>query len=160
MRFDYSNPKSKWDLRFLQIAEHISTWSKDPSTKCGAVIVDRHRHIVSTGYNGFPRNMPDDKAKYEDRELKYKYIVHCEINAMTFAQQDLTNCTLYTYPAMSCSRCAGPMIQSGITRCVAPEATDDMKSRWGVDMEIATEMFRLSGVTLDIYIPEGSRIST
>ena len=27
-----------WDTRFLDLSEHISKWSKDPSTKVGAVI--------------------------------------------------------------------------------------------------------------------------
>jgi len=26
-----------WDARFLKLAEHVSQWSKDPSTKCAAV---------------------------------------------------------------------------------------------------------------------------
>lgn len=29
----------KWDQRFLELAKVVSTWSKDPSTKTGAVIV-------------------------------------------------------------------------------------------------------------------------
>ena len=29
----------KWDKRFLEIAHQVATWSKDPSTKVGAIIV-------------------------------------------------------------------------------------------------------------------------
>jgi dCMP deaminase len=29
-----------WDKRFLDLAEHVAQWSKDPRTKVGAVIVD------------------------------------------------------------------------------------------------------------------------
>ena len=33
----------KWDARYLKIAKDVSEWSKDPSTKVGAVIVgDKH----------------------------------------------------------------------------------------------------------------------
>jgi dCMP deaminase len=46
--------KHIWDLRFLTLAKTVSTWSKDPSTKVGAVIVDKNRRVVSLGYNGFP----------------------------------------------------------------------------------------------------------
>lgn len=30
----------KWNRRFVELAKNVSTWSKDPSTKVGAVIVD------------------------------------------------------------------------------------------------------------------------
>ena len=53
----------KWHKRFLEISEFISTWSKDPSTKVGAVIADIDNRIVSTGYNGFPKNVKDTKAR-------------------------------------------------------------------------------------------------
>ncbi len=33
----------KWDRRFIELAQHIATWSKDPSSRVGAVIVDEHR---------------------------------------------------------------------------------------------------------------------
>ena len=49
----------KWDRRFLALAEHVADWSKDPSTKTGAVIVRPDRTIASMGYNGFPRGMAD-----------------------------------------------------------------------------------------------------
>ena len=39
----------KWDLRFLELAKHISDWSKDPSTKVGCIIVGEDREIRSTG---------------------------------------------------------------------------------------------------------------
>lgn len=36
----------KWDLRFLHLAQYIAEWSRDPSTKTGAVIVDEDKRIV------------------------------------------------------------------------------------------------------------------
>ena len=67
---------SKWDTRFLSLAEHISSWSKDPSTKVGAAIIGPYRDIISLGYNGFPRGVEDTPERLENRELKYKMIVH------------------------------------------------------------------------------------
>ena len=61
---------TKWDQRFLKLAEHISGWSKDPSTKVGCVVVGEDREIRSTGFNGFPRGIADDAARLEDREQK------------------------------------------------------------------------------------------
>ena len=53
----------KWDERFLDLATHISGWSKDPSTKVGCVVVGEDREIRSTGFNGFPRGISDDNDR-------------------------------------------------------------------------------------------------
>ena len=45
----------KWHKRFMEVAELVSTWSKDPSTKVGAIVVGPDREIRSTGYNGSRR---------------------------------------------------------------------------------------------------------
>jgi dCMP deaminase len=138
----------KWDVRFLRLAEHVSLWSKDPSTKTGAVITDSQQRIVSLGYNGFPRGVADTNERLNNREIKYEMIVHCERNAIIFAQRDLKDCTLYTWPFMSCSVCAAMVIQSGITRCVAPYSDNP---RWQASFQLTTDMFKESGVQLDLY---------
>lgn len=136
-----------WDRRFLGLAQHVAAWSKDPSTKVGAVIT-RGRRIVSLGYNGFPAGVEDHKERYDDRETKYKMIVHAERNAIIFAQQDLTGCTLYTTPFMPCSACTGFVIQAGIKRVVAPRLPDELRGRWSEDMEVSKTMFHEAGVEL------------
>ena len=138
----------KWDTRYLELAKHISEWSKDPSTKTGAVIVAPNGSIISVGYNGFSRGVIDSDERYNDRDKKYKMIVHCERNAIIFAQRDLSGCTLYTYPFMSCAPCAGMVIQSGITRVVAPKSDN---SRWIEDFNIATKMFNEAGIDICLY---------
>ena len=64
----------KWDMRFIELAKHISLWSKDPSTKVGCVVVGEDREIRSTGFNGFPRGIDDDEDRLMDREKKYPLI--------------------------------------------------------------------------------------
>lgn len=140
--------QAKWDRRFLELAKHIATFSKDPSTQTGAVIVDASRRVVSMGYNGFARGVDDRPERYADRETKYRCIIHCEINAIIFAQRDLAGCTLYTWPFSSCAPCAAIVIQSGITRCVAPVLPADKAERWAKDMELAVLMFSEAGVDL------------
>jgi dCMP deaminase len=140
---------SKWDQDFLALARWFAQRkSKDPSTQTGAVIT-RDRQLVSMGYNGFARGVKDLPERYANRELKYRLIVHCERNAMLLAKQDLSGCTLYTWPFMSCSACAGMVIQAGITRCVAPSCPPDKLARWAEDMELAQMQFREAGVVLD-----------
>lgn len=138
---------TEWDQRFLDLAQHTAGWSKDPSTQVGAVIVDGNRRVISTGYNGFPRGVQDLPQRYQDRAIKYEMIVHGEVNAILFARQDLRACTLYTWPFMPCSRCAGPIIQSGISRVVAPYCHID---RWQDSFEMTQYMFREAGVELVI----------
>ena len=139
--------KIKWDKRFLNLAQHISTWSKDPSTKCGAVIADGKK-VISVGYNGFPQSIDDSPERYDDRELKYKMVIHAETNALLFAQRDLTGLTLYTWPFMTCNRCAVSVIRAGITRVVAPENTT---GRWLEEFTLATELFKEAGVEIKLY---------
>jgi dCMP deaminase len=141
---------AKWDRRYLDLAKLVASWSKDPSTQTGAVIVDPLGRVVSVGYNGFAVGVDDDPERYANRELKYKMIVHCERNAMLFAGRDLAGFTLYTYPFMSCSVCAGMVIQSGIKRCVAPHIPEDKKERWSDDMKLSAQMFFEAGVELDL----------
>lgn len=85
-----------------------------------------------------------------DRELKYKLTVHCERNAILFSHRSLKGCTLYTYPFASCSVCAALVIQSGITRCVAPLTPPELQERWGSDLELAQMQFQEAGVQLDL----------
>jgi dCMP deaminase len=138
--------QQKWDFRFLSLARFIASWSLDPSTKVGAVITDGRR-IISIGYNGLPQNVFDSSERLENREIKYKMIVHAERNAIIFAQRSLANCTLYTWPFMSCSACAGMIIQAGIVRVVAPINDNP---RWKEDFEIADIMFTEAAVKLDL----------
>lgn len=139
--------KAHWDERFLDLARYVAQWSKDPSTKTGAVIVDPNGTVLSLGYNGFPRGMADLTERYADREFKYAHIVHCERNAMLFAQRSLKGCTLYTWPFMSCAPCAAMVIQAGITRCVAPNSDNP---RWQADFTRVRTMFSEVGVQLDL----------
>lgn len=139
--------QAKWDRRFLDLAQLVSTWSKDPSTKVGAVIVDDVR-IVSLGYNGFAQAMPDLPEHYENRDEKYSRIVHAEMNAITLARATVKGMTLYTYPLMPCDRCAVQVIQAGITRVVAPTVTGELAERWEPVLKKARRYFAESGVTL------------
>ena len=134
----------KWDYRFLDMAQLVSGWSKDPSTRVGAVIVDPDRRVVSLGYNGFPVRVSDD-FRLDNREIKYKMVVHAESNALLFASTDLSECTMYTYPFMPCPRCAGMIIQAGICRVVSYKTNT---VRWAQEFEISREMFLESDVAL------------
>lgn len=137
---------TKWDKRFLRLAELVASWSKDPSTKVGAVIVDTQKVIVSTGYNGFHRHMKDSEERYADREYKYAHIIHGEENAILFADRDRLDCaTLYTVPFMPCSRCAVKIVQAGIIRVVSIHSENP---RWLPDFVKTAKIFNEAEVEL------------
>jgi len=137
----------KWNMRFLEMAKMVGSWSKDPSTKVGAVIVDDNRRVVSLGYNGFPKGVADNN-RLEDRNEKYKMIVHAERNALLFATTSVDNCTIFTHPFIPCPVCAGMIIQSDIRRVVSIQ-TDN--PRWQEDFEISRKMLEEAEVALIEY---------
>lgn len=133
----------KWDLRFFEMAKHIAEWSKDPSTKVGAVIYDSVFRLVSVGYNGFPRGVSDEKLRYDVKPTKYKLVVHSEANAILNARGSVESFTLLT-TKFPCSECAKIIVQSGITRVVSPPPGDG--EPWATDAQWSKLMFSEAGL--------------
>lgn len=129
------------------MAKLVGSWSKDPSTQTGAVIVRPDRSVASVGFNGFPRNMKDDPALYADREQKYSRIVHAEINALIHATGAVSGHTIYVYPLAPCDRCAVQLLQAGITRFVYPTTPEDQRGRWEPILRKASGYITEAGAT-------------
>jgi dCMP deaminase len=140
--------QDKWDHRFLRLSREVASWSKDPSTQTGAVIVTADRADIFHGYNGFPRPMFDLDHLYSNREEKYSRIIHCEMNALLKAGPMAKGATLYTYPFASCDRCFVHMAQGGITRFVAPKLTGERLARWGASLDKTRQYAREMGLEL------------
>jgi dCMP deaminase len=138
----------KWDLRFLRLAQEIATWSKDPTTKVGCVIIDPERRIVGTGYNGFPKLVPDFKEYLEDKIEKRLRVIHAEMNAMQFSTGKLEGSTLYCthHP---CASCAGVIIQKGISRVVVPKTISELGPDWIKSVQVAQSMFTSANVEFE-----------
>jgi dCMP deaminase len=143
-----------WNHWFLNLAKYISTASKDPSTKTGAVIVRPDKTVASMGYNGFPRGITDTEWLLANRDEKYKRIVHCEMNAILTAKEDLKGYTLYTWPLLSCDRCAVHVIQSGIKSVVAPSIPKGLEDRWGKSVDLTIQLFNEAGVVVNLIMVE------
>lgn len=139
----------KWDKRFLEMTKMVSTWSKDPSTKCGAVIVRPDLSVCSVGFNGFPRGCDDSPELYAQRDLKYERVIHAEMNAIVAAKEPLVGYTMYTYPYPPCCRCTAHIIQSGIRRVVHWGIEDsEFSERWGDSNRRGLQMYREAGVEI------------
>lgn len=137
-----------WDYRFLQLAENVSTWSKDPSTKVGSVIVDSQRRVVGLGYNGFPRGVEDDEERYNNREIKLLLVCHAERNAIDNAPGNIQNSTLYA-TLFPCNECCKSIIQKEIKRVVTfvPDPTKKLLYNY----DVSYTMLREAGVVLSQY---------
>lgn len=143
----------KWDRRFLALAKHVSAWSKDVSTKVGAVIADPNRKVIGLGYNGFAAGVNDSDERLQDRETRLRLTIHAEKNAIFNARSDVSRCTLYVHPMPPCSQCAAAIVQTGIRRVVATMPTDDQRARWGDVWDLADVMYYEAGVHLILVEP-------
>ena len=139
----------KWDDRFIELANFVASWSKDPSTQVGAVIANSNtKRVVSMGFNGFPAGVEDTADRLGTREIKYEMVVHAESNALLFAGPAAEGCTLYVTPLPPCARCAVLIIQAGISRVVCP-TPDKSKEPWKSQSQISETMFGEAGVQFD-----------
>lgn len=149
-----------WDSYFIRMAEFVSQKSKDPSTKCGAVIVGPHNEVRSTGYNGFPRGVLDLEYRYANRPKKYFFAEHAERNAIYNAARHgiaTDGCTIFVtgYPCHDCSRA---IIQSGIKEVVYLKSKETgFSERWKESNEFASTMFNESGVLIREFGYKGEK---
>jgi dCMP deaminase len=139
----------KWDKRFMDLAAHVATWSKDPSTQVGAVIVDDRKNIVGIGYNGFARGVEDSEERYNDRPVKYSMVVHAEANAIINANKSVVGCTIYSYPLFTCNECAKLIINSGIVKVVSPLSAAKAE-RWQSAYDTSLTMYEEAGVQVQM----------
>ena len=150
--------QEKWDRFYLGLAQYYSTASKDPSTQVGAVLVDPNRNRpVGWGYNGFPEGVEDTSERLNNRELKYKLVVHAEVNAILCAAKAARGATLYVFPSFVlppiCSDCAKTAIQAGVHTIVGfePDESDPRVARWKDSIAVAREMWVETGRTWRSY---------
>jgi dCMP deaminase len=142
------NDNRLWDWA-VGLAKHASILSKDPSTKVGAAIFDDKRRVVSVAYNGFPRGVEDSEYRLQNREIKYKMVLHAEQNAMAFATAPLHGSTLFcTHPC--CTQCAAMAIQRGVKHVCWPEPSAEFLERWSLDAELSNAMFQEAGVQVHV----------
>jgi dCMP deaminase len=140
----------KWDNRYLSLAEAVSSWSKDPSRKIGAVAVGAKGQVLAQGYNGFPRGIEDTDARYLIRERKYELVVHAEMNVIynaTYNGVSLDGATLYVTGLPVCSECAKGIIQVGIKRVVMREM--EIPPTWEASWRKTKEMFDETGIRFE-----------
>lgn len=137
-----------WDIRFMEMAKLVSSFSKDPSSKIGAIAVNDKRVVLSTGWNGFPRGIADTCERLNDRTTKYKFVVHAEMNMVynaTYNGISLDKSTVYIYGLPCCSECAKGLIQVGVKEIVIVK-NDNCDDRWKLSWENTKDMLDEVGI--------------
>lgn len=152
----------KWDGHFLELAQHHSKLSKDPSTQSGTILVGPDREVLAMGFNGFPRRVADTDERLLHRETKYKLIVHSELNAILAAARlgiSLRGATLYVvstsrserfvWGGPPCIRCAVELIQAGITSVRVPIQSSKVRPEWVEDFKVARTVLLEAGISYE-----------
>lgn len=153
-----------WKIYFMKMVYLVSSKSKDPSTKVGAVITSKDHQVLSTGYNGIcrgvldPYDVPDNKELQCrcERPTKYEFYEHAERNAIYHAARHgvcIKDSIMYTQ-LLPCSNCARGIIQSGISKIVLHKQLGDnmdADDRWNPTHKISVskEMFDEAGIEID-----------
>lgn len=144
-------PTPDKDEFYLGLAYWMSAKSKDPSTQCGAVIVDVDNRPLGWGYNGPPKQIRDDDVDWS-RPSKYPYIVHAEENAINHSCGNLHGSVLYV-TGIPCNKCMLTIVNSEISKVVYAKAKTDSGSMLcdPAITEKTHEIARLGNVRLELF---------
>jgi dCMP deaminase len=132
----------------MQMAKEVSLWSKDPNTKVGAIAVGEKGQILSQGYNGFPRGIFDSPDRLNDRETKYRFVVHAEMNVIynaTYSGVSLDGAKLYVYGLPVCNECA-----KGIKDLYVSKECIELRPHWFESWLQSVDMFNEAGLKVHI----------
>lgn len=140
--------------KYLKLANYqAELFSKDPSTKVCAILLAPNTHqILSTGFNGFPRNIDEKITSRWDRPEKYKYVIHAEINSICNASRRGTPLegSIAVITFHPCVECCKALIQSGISLVITTKP--DLNSEiWGDSFKMSISLFKEAKIEL-IYI--------
>ena len=146
---------TKWDHRFMEMAQLVSTWAScyQEERKVGAVIV-KDKRVMTTGYNGAPAGVSTCVKRGECLRKKLGipsgtrhemcYAVHAEQNAIIQAAKlgvNIDGSTLYC-THQPCILCAKMIVNAGIVRVVYHSGYPD---------EFALDIFKEAGVLVERY---------
>lgn len=138
----------------INITNSFSQFSDDVDTKVGCIITKDNR-IISFGFNSIPFGC-EKKENRLTRPEKYSWMLHAEEFAITYAARSgikLDGTTLFVnwFP---CSRCAGLIVNSGITTIFAMEDSIVEDSKYYGDFLISKQKLIENNIEIN-YINYG-----
>lgn len=156
----HKKDSTKWHLRYLRIAREASSWSKHPSYKVGAVAIGDHGQVLSTGFNGWPRNISGEETGREQVDCGQPSLtIHAETNVIynaSLSGVSLLGSTLYVHPVFPCVECAKAIVQVGVSQicyehpheAASPPMKDGGFKDWSDSWKWAEYLFKEAGVTV------------
>lgn len=126
-----------WDEWGLEIAKAVATRADCTRRKVGAVLLDKHNRVVSTGYNGYPAGSkgclaggcPRGQLTYDELPAYSGYsgncaALHAEENAVLYADPDrMRGGTVYVTDK-PCDNCTRLLKGLQLKRVVWPEGAE------------------------------------
>lgn len=144
-----------WIKRHYDLAVHMATWSKDPDTQVGAVIVGVDPRDIALAYNGFPKRIADTKARLTNRPLKRKLAQHAERNALDNARFSCEGATMAT-TMFPCIECAKSIISKGLVHLITPRAPEPIQEpSWRDDCALSLELLVEARVKITFMTTSG-----
>ena len=144
----------KWVKRFIELSNMTAEWSKDPSTKVGAVIVSESCKIAGQGYNGLFRGLDDSMLTYISRDEKLSLTAHAEANAYANRIHMPDNEDLFIFVSKPmCLECAKLTVLNKIKAvycCVTDDPT--FNARWNNDQSLS--VLKRTGIEYYEVYPE------
>ena len=104
------------DEKYMGLAFWIASFSKDPHTQMGSIIISEDNNPLGSGYNGPPESYDDNLLDWS-RPEKYPHMIHAEVNAIRHVALDMTGATLYV-TGKPCPACMLSIAGTGISRVV------------------------------------------
>ena len=155
----------------LDDLQNVSKLSRDPSTKCGAVIYDG-MHFIGRGCNN-PRHQLDEFAKHwkmkgkgfnvdemlKDRNFKINITEHAECAAIRDAHQNgnwiYSSATIFI-TSTPCLNCAIEILKAGIKHVgIVAHNPDFSNPSWGNLWREALLYLTINDVEVNYYDKEG-----
>jgi dCMP deaminase len=140
---------------YRQAMNFANEFSKDPSTKVGAIFIyPGTMQILSMGYNGMPRGIDETISDRWNRPQKYKWTEHAERNAIYNAAQCGTPLrdSICISTLSPCADCARGIIQSGCKMVITYDDNElakdnpEVVARWQSDCAMSLIMFKEAGI--------------
>jgi dCMP deaminase len=119
--------RPSWDDYFINIAGAVATRAECSRAQHGAVIVDQHHRIISTGYNGTPPGDPRSCLRgdcpratsgvaHNSGGYENCIALHAEQNAIANATREMRGGTIYI-TGRPCPMCSKLILAAGLEAC-------------------------------------------
>ena len=142
--------------KYMELAEFFANqFSKDPSTKVGAIILDpKSLAVRSRGYNGMPRGVDESRPERQARPLKYAFYEHAERNAIFNTVRPLLEQSIVVTTGALTPGCVRAMLSVGVSKVFCPpieNPSESLREVLGLFDECGITLHELPGMSKEAF---------